>query len=150
MVLDPLTAFSVAGTVIQFVDFGSSLCSESRQLYKSARGALSVNEELELATTSIISLLAKLHRPLLDGELLSQCASEEEQALLDISKSCQEVGAHLLERLNHLKVQGTRTKWKSFRKAIEASMSKEELKSLVQRFSSFKETLQSHILVGLR
>jgi hypothetical protein len=74
MALDPLTAFSVTGTAIQFVDFSSKLFSKARQLHKSTSGALSINEELNFAATSIVNLLAKLHRPSLDGDPLAVCA----------------------------------------------------------------------------
>jgi hypothetical protein len=47
--MDPLTALSLAGTIIQFVDFGCKLLAEGKELYKSTTGILTVNEELELA-----------------------------------------------------------------------------------------------------
>lgn len=58
--MDPLSALSLAGTIIQFADFGSKLLSESLQLYKSSRGTLDANEQLELVTADLQSVIAKL------------------------------------------------------------------------------------------
>jgi hypothetical protein len=60
--MDPLSALSLAGTIIQFADFGSKLLSESLQLYKSSRGTLDANEQLELVTADLQSVIAKLRR----------------------------------------------------------------------------------------
>jgi hypothetical protein len=63
MALGPLTALSLAGTIAQFVEFRSKLVSRSQELYSSANGSLSVNEELNLVTETLLKLLAKLRRP---------------------------------------------------------------------------------------
>jgi hypothetical protein len=60
MVLDPLTALSVAGTIVQFVNFGTRILSRSRQLYHSTKGALAQDEEFDFITTHLIKLTAKL------------------------------------------------------------------------------------------
>lgn len=77
------------------------------------------------------------------------CATEE-QALLDISTSCREVGEDLLKRLSGLKLQGTRTEWKSLQQATKAAISEKDLKTMVERLLLFKETVETHVLVGIR
>ena len=47
--MDPLSAFSLAGTILEFTRFGISLLNDGRELYKSAHGTLSANDQLELA-----------------------------------------------------------------------------------------------------
>jgi hypothetical protein len=44
--VDPLTALSLAGTIVQFVDFWSKLLLSGRELYKSGTGSLTVNDEI--------------------------------------------------------------------------------------------------------
>jgi len=58
--MDPLTAFSVAGTVIQFVDFSSKLLLGAHGLYKSTSGVLTANQELELVTNDLRGAIRKL------------------------------------------------------------------------------------------
>jgi hypothetical protein len=58
--MDPLSALSLAGTVVQFVDFGCKLLAEGRQIYQSSSGRLNTNEEIELITNDLQTLVKKL------------------------------------------------------------------------------------------
>lgn len=60
--LDPLTALSVAGTIVQFVDFGTKPLSQANELYKSSVGTLKSNYELELVMTDLRGLVIKLRQ----------------------------------------------------------------------------------------
>jgi hypothetical protein len=57
--MDPITALSIAGNVVQFISFGSDLFSKGREIYKSTTGTLSTYEQLELLTTDLRSLVIK-------------------------------------------------------------------------------------------
>jgi len=58
--MDPLTALSLAGNVVQFVDFGCQLLSHSRELYRSPRGSLAADDEIHLVTVDLRALILKL------------------------------------------------------------------------------------------
>jgi hypothetical protein len=60
--MDPLSALSLAGTVIQFVDFGSKLISQGYELYKSTKEdvQLAVDEELELVTSDLRDVILRI------------------------------------------------------------------------------------------
>jgi hypothetical protein len=45
--LDPLTALSLAGNIVQFVDFSTKLLAKGHELYKSADGTSVGYSELE-------------------------------------------------------------------------------------------------------
>lgn len=45
--MDPLTATSLAGTIIQFIDLGAKIASSTHQIYKSAQGATVSNPDLK-------------------------------------------------------------------------------------------------------
>jgi hypothetical protein len=60
MVLDPLSALSIAGNIVQFIDFGSKLLNSSREVYHSAEGLSSNHQHLEQITQSLIDLNTKL------------------------------------------------------------------------------------------
>jgi hypothetical protein len=64
MVLNPLTAFSVAGTVVQFVDFSLKIFAKTRQIYRSAEGATKINQHLADTAQDLRNLVTKLQRPL--------------------------------------------------------------------------------------
>jgi hypothetical protein len=62
MVLDPMSAVSLAATIVQFVDFSSKIVSKGYHLYKSADGVLPENERLRYVITDLKSLNSKLQR----------------------------------------------------------------------------------------
>ncbi|KAE9375911.1 hypothetical protein N431DRAFT_481115 [Stipitochalara longipes BDJ] len=149
MVLDPLTALSVAGTIVQFVDFGTKILSRSRQLYHSTKGALALDEELDLIITHLTKLTAKLIRPLSTPSTENE-ASEEEQALRELCDACNTVAQEMVERLEGFKVDGKHRIFKSVWQALKSIWSEKEANDLVRRLSMFRESLELHILVELR
>jgi hypothetical protein len=99
IMLSPLDALSLAGTIIWFVDFSSKVLSQTRQLYVSQAGALPVNQELELVTSDLFALSQKLP----DVELESP-ETQEGKALRKLAVSCSEIAVELSTKLNGLKV----------------------------------------------
>jgi hypothetical protein len=69
--MDPLTALSVATSVISFVDFGSRLLSKSRKLYKSSNRVLTENVDLHIIALDIAILAQGLRRKLPEHRPLS-------------------------------------------------------------------------------
>jgi hypothetical protein len=144
--LEPLTALSVAGTIVQFIDFSCRIITASVQLHRSEHGALKVNEVLEVVTSDLVKLTTKLHR--LDRA--SGSVSEDEQALINLCDSCNTVADELLSRLKTLKVQGRHRKWESLRQAIKTVWAEEELSALGRKLITFKQSLELRILVDIR
>ncbi|CZR58688.1 uncharacterized protein PAC_08580 [Phialocephala subalpina] len=147
--MDPLTALSVAGTIIQFVDFGSKLFDHSVQLYKSSQGSLKANEELELVTGDLQCVVTKLRGsfstvPTENVSSFSITDDEHRRNFLTICDEATEIAHELLLRLNGLKAEdGNNRAWKSLKAAVKAAWSKDEIKSLRQRLSLLKESLSS-------
>ena len=77
--LDPLTALSLAASIVQFVDFGSKMLSDSYEIYKA--GSTSGHETIKSITTDLAALADRIqddlepaagpHRPLDANELVS-------------------------------------------------------------------------------
>ena len=143
--MDPLTALSVAGTVVQFVDFSTKILSTARKLYHSKSGNLPYHEELEYVTTDLSRLATRLQQPLNQDE--SQASSSP--GLQEICRACDKISQELLLRLEGLKVE-KKNAWKSFRGALQASWAKDDLKELVAKLDSYKQSIQTHILADLR
>jgi hypothetical protein len=106
--MDPLSSLSIAGKVIQFVDFGSRFLSRAGELYKSATGTLAVNDELELVTNDLRALILKIRE---SASTNTQGAGAEElnDPWNSFRKTCNEaasVADEIIERLSKLKVQG--------------------------------------------
>jgi hypothetical protein len=106
--MDPLIALSVAGTIIQFVDFGIKILKHGSTLYHSSTGLLPVHEEIELVATDLAELTARLSRSLRIGGKggVETRLVEEEKALEGLCASCSKVARELFEKLARLRVEG--------------------------------------------
>jgi hypothetical protein len=70
LAMDPLTALSLAGNVVQFVEFASSVAILAHKLYQSATGSTKDNDELEM--------LARNFQQLAESEDLRSLAAQTE------------------------------------------------------------------------
>lgn len=106
--MDPLTALSVAGTIIQFVDFGSKLLTHSVELYRSSRGSLKVHDELELVTGDLRSVVIKLKGASEPPPETDRPLTEDERQSEDFRKICDEatrIAEELLNKLSSIRVK---------------------------------------------
>ena len=120
MSVDPLTALSVAGTIVQFVDFGTKLISRSKELYRSVDRALGVNKELEKIVEDLSKLLVKLQQPV-RLKNTSSGNDRDEDALESLCTACRNVADETLKRLEGLKVDRKNGRWKCFGKALKSA-----------------------------
>lgn len=149
MVLDPLNALSVAGTVVQFVDFATKILQQGCLVYKSSTGATEVNEELQLLTEDFLKWTARLQQP---SQLLQFAGPpvEHEKELEDICHKCQKFANDFIDRLERLKVKGSHKVWKSLWYALRAAWAEDEINASLKQLATFRDALKARILVGLR
>jgi hypothetical protein len=151
--MDPLTALSLAGTVVQFVDFGSRFCLE---LYKSKTGTLTAYEVLELVTLDLRALIRKLQEsfPPAGPDHLNHLVDNHSEMLGSfrrIYEKAAEVAEELLSRLGRLKVKGDeKRKWKSFEQALKGLWSNDELMRPSECLLALRKDLETQIVFSLR
>lgn len=144
--MDPLTALSLAGTIVQFVDFGKKLLTDCRDLYRSTAGVLDASEELELVTLDLRALAKKLQ-----NADFSAARRAEQATFKGICDKAAKIAEELLSRLDGLKVKGSeRGKWQCFKQAVKAAWSIDEVKSLEERLSTSRKALETHVLFSIR
>jgi hypothetical protein len=151
--LDPLTGLSLAGTVVQFVDFSTKLLTKSYELYKSKNGCLRVNEELEEVTLSLKMLALKLKRPLTLGDAKDEGA----EGLRKLCDACIAIADEMVEKLDWVKIHAKSGSLRSMKEALRAAFKDGsqkdpagELDSLVKRLQMYENALRTRILVDLR
>lgn len=115
--MEALTALSVATSIIQFVDFGSKLLSNSRKLYKSAGGGLSPNIDVETLTNDVVTLVQGLRRklpehrpPSTSNSSTSARSLEDSDALDELCRRSLEIAEELQRRLDKLKIKPPKLK----------------------------------------
>jgi hypothetical protein len=147
--MDPVSALSVAASVIQFVDYGTRVISKARELYTSADGALSANSKIEEATTRLQALSGSLKA---DEGLQIAPLDETDTALDKICKECSEVSQELVEMMEKLKLPKSckNKKWESFRRTLKGVWEKEKTKEVVDRLARLRSELDTHVLVSIR
>ena len=150
--MDPLTALSLAGNIVQFVEYGSKLFSQSRELYRSSEGSLAADHELHLVTSDLRALILKLSNDA-PSLRLSGFKPNAEETSSTFGKVCNEAIAlaeEILSRLDELKVAGKHRAWTSFKQAIKAAWSQKEKDNLTKRLSTLKSALETRVLLSLR
>ncbi|KAL5314388.1 hypothetical protein ACEPPN_018814 [Leptodophora sp. 'Broadleaf-Isolate-01'] len=172
MVFDPLTALSLASNIIQLVDFTSRVVAKCRHIY--ADGALPEHYELHIVTEDVKRTSTKLKQrppprwPLkLDKDYLKVETDqerkdreedvawqerEEEWAFNGLSSTCIKIADELLARLSKHSVPDgiPRTKWKSFREALETVWKKKDLDELAARLAEIRNQMAFHILAKFK
>ncbi|KAF8848816.1 hypothetical protein BDZ45DRAFT_810488 [Acephala macrosclerotiorum] len=153
--MDPLTALSVAGTIVQFADFGTKLFSESYEIYRSTNGTLTTNKDLELITTDLRAVIEKL-RKLFHWELVSLSpavdydAQNRHEIVERLCDDATTLADEILDKIEGLKVKGKRHRiWKSFRQAVKSGSSKEEIATLTRRLGGLKEALVTRVIYAI-
>ncbi len=102
--LDPLTALSVASAVIQLVDFGRKLISQTQETYYTANGATKENATIGEITKDI----NVLNRNLKDKKASLEAPGAADVALENLVTSSQKVAEELLRILATLEVSKMR------------------------------------------
>jgi hypothetical protein len=147
--MDPLSALSIAGTVVQFIDFGLKVVSKGRSIYRSGDGTLSEYHAIDLLTNDLLTLQARL-RCSIPSYTLDRESPSDDTALETLCTASSELAGTLLERLNMAKAQGGCRAWKSFRQALKSVWSKKAIDEMLERLLAIRDQLQFRVLVSLK
>ncbi|KAI0546719.1 hypothetical protein F4679DRAFT_587244 [Xylaria curta] len=139
--MEALTTIQIISSIVQLVEFGSKCVAKGVKIYQSNDGVLDENAAIEIAAT---------HLTTLNNEVKNAAFSTSDQQLQDICSKVTEASSELLGVLECLKVQGTKTKWKSMRKAIQSILGKAKVKELEDKLGRFRDELNLQICVGTR
>ncbi|KAE8447855.1 hypothetical protein EG329_010084 [Mollisiaceae sp. DMI_Dod_QoI] len=146
--LDPLTALSLASSIVQFVDFGIKLVSDGYELY--ARGSLKSNDEVEQATRDLTQLTQNLAIPSQSFAERSGTAtrlpSKDERRLQEIAEACKELGDQLLLTLEELKPRESQNGLESFRKTLRGVKKRGKVQDIEKRLKKMQDQLALHLL----
>jgi hypothetical protein len=152
MPLDPLSALSVAASVVQFVDFASKIICKGKEVYASTDGVLQENMQNETVTARLLEMTKRLKKPLVQVGSSSEEERAQHRRLHEICKECSEISKELLQHLGDLKVPkgSEHRRWKSFRQALKSVWEKQAIDSMAKRLEGLRTELHTHILVVLR
>jgi hypothetical protein len=152
MPLDPMSALSVAASVVQFVDFTSKIICKGKDIYHSVDGVLPENSQNKTVTVRLLEITNELEKPLVDIGSLSDENQSQYHQLQHICKECSSISKELLRHLKDLEVpRGSKhRRWKSFRQALKSVWDKEGIDAMAKRLERLRNELHTQVLVGLR
>jgi hypothetical protein len=153
--LDPLTALSLAASIVQFVDVGSRLVETGYSMYKSADGATDDHIHLEQITADLLSVAKTVEQRLPGFQQSGQGRlSRGDRDLQNLGQKCQKLGAQLLKKLDDLRVEenfkGLARGWAALRKTFKRIWSEEDIKNLEGKLSDYRQQLYVRMLAILR
>jgi short-subunit dehydrogenase len=159
--MDPLSALSLAGTVIQFVDFGSKLISQGYELYKSTKEdvQLAVDEELELVTSDLRDVILRIQganviTPLHPStSTMIDSSSSHSTSFARICVEAVEVAQVILTKLDSFKfdsnIKSSKRLLVTFHHILKRLWSKNELTQLQERLKTLKDEIDRVVLVAI-
>ena len=140
--MDPVSAFSLAGTILQFIDSGSKFIGLAWKLYRTENGGSKTLSELTKLTKNLDQVL---------DHLASSSSNPQGQhsGISELADDCQAVGNHLLDLLQKLLVNKPR-KRDALKAAFQMLWNEDEIRSLQLRLDGFRAQFNLHLLVSLR
>jgi hypothetical protein len=163
--MEALAALSLAGNVIQFVQFMAELISTGSEIAESAHGASQQAVVLERVYESLSTLSSRLHtgydEPQLPGPLVGRTnhitfhkptgVQSHVQPLEELSAECHSLCEQLLETVRKLQVKGkSLRRFKSFVAALETVWKSQEIRSLEEKIRRYQEIITLHFFPLLR
>lgn len=98
--MDPLSSIGLAGNIVQFVDFGTKIIVQGRELYKS--GSLGLNAQVEAVTDDLLDFNTKFQHSSRVQDA-ARPPTENDLAMRKLCDECDEIAQQLLARLARLK-----------------------------------------------
>jgi hypothetical protein len=140
--MDPIIAFSLAGTILQFVDSGSRFVLLAHRLYRSAPDAAVDHRDLLKITYSLNTILPELQKAHSDGDI--------DKSLGQLARGCSMTAVQLLAILDKVKAADISRKRDALKVAFRLIYKEDEIKSLQDRLASFRSQLNLHLLLSIR
>ncbi len=121
--LDPLSAVSLAGNIVQFVDFTAKVISKTRELSSHSTTQEAYNAEI------VVRDLLRLSEQLQIGASAASAApqTDDDKALEDLCSCCIGLSETIIKRLETLKLKEGASKPRAFLHALKAVLSQKEL-----------------------
>lgn len=150
---DPLSALSLASSIVQFVDFTIKLVTDGYELYE--KGVLAQDDELRLITRDLTRLTKSfanssssardLARTLMREDSETKPEVDSEVNLYLLASSCQELGDELLSILESLRPERTRSGLESFRLSLKSMRKRRKINDIRGRLERYQSQLVMHL-----
>ena len=141
--MDPLAAFSLAASILQFIDFTSRFVHKTYEVYKT--GSLSDHVSIEAATLRLTSLSESIKFSNQSNTgASSNCVARS--ALNDVVAECLDIAKQIDDALSKFKPKND-GQLESARVAIQAMFKQKKLEKLEQQLSRCRQEMLVNFVV---
>jgi hypothetical protein len=149
--MDPLSALSMAASIVQFVDFGMKITSEAKELYDSNERALHDSLEIEQCSARLQVLTGSIKDKLRSGqqEIQQGPLDERSKVLERICTQCIQISMDFVTGLEKVKVSHDGEQ-KNIRLGLKGVLGKEKTQAIVDKLTGLRDDLNLHIQESLR
>ena len=137
--MDPFTAISLAGNILQFIDFSYKIISGVNNVRSSATGMTPGNERLSVLVEDLNIVTQNLATDV-------PAKTENERQLSSLAANCHELSKELYQILRRLKVGNQNSKWESLIVKWHSMRKEKEIDAIERRLHGF----QTQILIRLQ
>jgi hypothetical protein len=149
MVLDPLSAFSVACNVLQVIELGVKVLSKAANYRKAETGVLTEQKDLR----DVLQSLNNLNTDLL-ASLPQRTASKqhtiEEARLLEANNQCLLLSKNFIDFLDRLKLRDRHAVFDSLRMSIKTLWHRDKMDAMEKSLSQARDNLNVSFLVYMK
>ncbi|KAF2258488.1 hypothetical protein CC78DRAFT_526195 [Lojkania enalia] len=145
--MEPLSALSIATSIVQFLDFTGKLISGSTKLYKSSNGTLAEHGDLSEAIQYLLVLSKDLDQPLRSKD--PEQVAVYEQAIIGLARDTNHAAKELISTLEELKLKKN-SRWESCLQALKTLWSQERINDLRSRVDGFRSQLSLNLIAAMR
>jgi len=138
--MDPLSALSLATSIVQFIDFATKIVHGARQIYETGACSVAENADIELCASELQDLCVRL-----DTSKLPSPRTADDDSLYRLANRCITVSNELLTLLRKIKLKDATSKWQCMVSAVKTQVKKSERDEILSRLSQCRAQLDMHL-----
>lgn len=151
MVLDPVTAFSLAANILQFIQTGSQFVIQATAICRSGSNGLSELRDLRQLTVELQSSLQELENPSkVPGASGGLSMTAYETRLASLSKGCSKLARDLVTTLDSIGVNDKGGRMDTILTAFRAYYKTSSIDSLTDRINTYQLQLATALVISMR
>ncbi|KAK5057776.1 hypothetical protein LTR84_011777 [Exophiala bonariae] len=149
MVLEPLSAFSVACNVLQIIEVGTRVLKTAAEYRSAADGATAEHAELRNIAQSLLILNADLQATVAaSNSTQTKIQDKAEAVLISANDQCLKLSTEFIKLLDRLKVDGTKhAMLEALRLSVRSLWYKDRLDSINKSLSQARDNLNLSFLI---
>jgi cell division protein FtsL len=141
--MEPVTAVSLAASIVTFIAFASHIVSGTYEVYQSTSGMTEDNVHVENVVEELIDVTAHL-------STTTPGRSRHEIALKSLAAECEDLSVKLQTLVHALKVSGNHTTWKSLKVKIKSMRKSKDIANLEKRLEDYRAQILTRLTLILR